>query len=218
MGKGHRDPNGNGHFIFPLKKLEHMESLMFASIPRTQIEEYIYEEEEPYSFIERNGEIGWKKENLKRMFCKGNTATCLPSMVIGASHPVAMWKADKLSSYCQGPRGACRRYSASLAFRAPIQRRMCFTMTEDNVIRKLGHCALNSSIDVEKTSFQIKKMLRLSIPVEKANYVVSFPSIWENSIITRSPLLRGIHPVSHAAETPRAHSETILLTEDPFVM
>nr|XP_054362201.1 uncharacterized protein LOC123839428 isoform X2 [Mirounga angustirostris] len=72
--------------------------------------------------------------------------------------------------------------------------RMCFTMTEDNVIRKLGHCALNSSIDVEKTSFQIKKMLRLSIPVEKANYVVSFPSIWENSIITRSPLLRGIHP------------------------
>ncbi|XP_034863980.1 uncharacterized protein LOC118012471 isoform X6 [Mirounga leonina] len=122
MGKGHRDPNGNGHFIFPLKKLEHMESLMFASIPRTQIEEYIYEEEEPYSFIERNGEIGWKKENLKRMFCKGNTATCLPSMVIGASHPVAMWKADKLSSYCQGPRGACRRYSASLAFRAPIQR------------------------------------------------------------------------------------------------
>ncbi|XP_064442552.1 uncharacterized protein LOC123839428 isoform X7 [Mirounga angustirostris] len=56
------------------------------------------------------------------MFCKGNTATCLPSMVIGASHPVAMWKADKLSSYCQGPRGACRRYSASLAFRAPIQR------------------------------------------------------------------------------------------------
>nr|XP_054362200.1 uncharacterized protein LOC123839428 isoform X1 [Mirounga angustirostris] len=169
-------------------------SLLNPGNGASQETELYFKTLEPYSFIERNGEIGWKKENLKRMFCKGNTATCLPSMVIGASHPVAMWKADKLSSYCQGPRGACRRYSASLAFRAPIQRRMCFTMTEDNVIRKLGHCALNSSIDVEKTSFQIKKMLRLSIPVEKANYVVSFPSIWENSIITRSPLLRGIHP------------------------
>ncbi|XP_064442559.1 uncharacterized protein LOC123839428 isoform X12 [Mirounga angustirostris] len=147
-------------------------SLLNPGNGASQETELYFKTLEPYSFIERNGEIGWKKENLKRMFCKGNTATCLPSMVIGASHPVAMWKADKLSSYCQGPRGACRRYSASLAFRAPIQRS-----------------------------------------------VVSFPSIWENSIITRSPLLRGIHPVvSHAAETPRAHSETILLTEDPFVM
>ncbi|XP_064442555.1 uncharacterized protein LOC123839428 isoform X8 [Mirounga angustirostris] len=98
-------------------------SLLNPGNGASQETELYFKTLEPYSFIERNGEIGWKKENLKRMFCKGNTATCLPSMVIGASHPVAMWKADKLSSYCQGPRGACRRYSASLAFRAPIQRR-----------------------------------------------------------------------------------------------
>ncbi|XP_077926103.1 uncharacterized protein LOC118537897 isoform X1 [Halichoerus grypus] len=54
---------------------------------------------------------------------------------------------------------------------------------------------------------------------DKKASVVSFPSIWQNSVITRSPLLRGIHPVvSHAAETPWAHSEAVLLTEDPFVM
>ncbi|XP_064442550.1 uncharacterized protein LOC123839428 isoform X4 [Mirounga angustirostris] len=188
-------------------------SLLNPGNGASQETELYFKTLEPYSFIERNGEIGWKKENLKRMFCKGNTATCLPSMVIGASHPVAMWKADKLSSYCQGPRGACRRYSASLAFRAPIQRSGSNfidtrKLSKNNLPLKCG----NLKCELPNT---MQSSIDIFIPFPS---VVSFPSIWENSIITRSPLLRGIHPVSHAAETPRAHSETILLTEDPFVM